>query len=240
MNALVAQWYDSKSLEVDDTDGKAKNVTAEMIYVYFLGFVYELTPNQIDQHLMQELIKNIPGIQQSSLPSKITPDLITSSVETYNCSKFKDEYGIDFPIKPSSSKEKRWRVFFEFPSWVPSDDAIQKSVTENLFGPDDTKNKVIKHGKQADVYNFIVDSIKYYSGTDYPKSNNQWHSGTKKDDIPYKVEDMDWILDVRTSWVFANGKMTEDGSGGETIERLYVSLLLNITAEKYEEKGDDV
>lgn len=240
MNALVVQWYDSKSLEVDDTDGKAKNVTVEMIYMYFLGVVYELTPNQIEQDLMQELIKNIPGIKQSLLPSKITPDLITSSVETYNCSKFKDEYGIDFPTKASSHTEKRWRVFLEFPSWMPSDDAIQKSVTKNLFGPDDTKDQEIKHGKQADVYNFIVDSIKYYSGTDYPKSNNQWYSRTKKDSLPYKVKDVDWILDVRTSWAFANGKMTEDGDGGETAQRFYVSLLLHITVEKDDEEGEDV
>ncbi|KAG2339390.1 hypothetical protein BDR05DRAFT_620547 [Suillus weaverae] len=135
MNALVVQWYDSKSLEIDDTDGKKKDVTVEMIYLYFLGVVYELAHDKIDQDLRQKLSKNIPNITLSSLPSKITPTQFRTYVETYNRSKFKADYGIDFPIAGTagSKKEKHWSVFFEFPSWGPSDDAIKEAVGRKLF-----------------------------------------------------------------------------------------------------------
>ena len=49
----------------------------------------------------------------------------------------------------------------------------------------------------------------------------------KEDKIPYIPNDnTNWTLDVRTSWAFANGKLLEDGDGGEHIECFCLSLLL--------------
>jgi hypothetical protein len=93
--------------------------------------------------------------------------------------------------------------------------------------PDATKDEEIKHGKQADVYNFIVTTFEDYSGSSYTKTDNEWYNETKEDKIPYVPNDnTNWTLDVRTSWAFANGKLSEDGDGGEHIERFCLSLLL--------------
>ena len=128
-----------------------------------------------------------------------------SYVETYNASKFHEAYGIYFPDVgiAATSNEKHWRAFFEFSSWDPGDHDVKKAFTLELFGyilyppshirfiiaishrPDATKDVEIKHGLQADVYNFIVTAFEDYSGTDYTKDDNEWYNETKQDNFPY-------------------------------------------------------
>ena len=91
--------------------------------------------------------------------------------------------------------------------------------------PNATKDKEIKH-RQADMYNFIVTTFEDYSGSSYTKTDNEWYNKMKEDKIPYIPNNMNWTLDVRTSWAFANGKLSEDGDGGEHIECFCLSLLL--------------
>ena len=76
--------------------------------------------------------------------------------------------------------------------------------------PDVTKDEEIKHGLQADVYNFIVTAFEDYSDTDYTKDDNEWYNQAKRNNFPYTPKDgTNWTTDVRTSWAFANGKMGE-------------------------------
>jgi hypothetical protein len=97
-----------------------------------------------------------------------------------------------------------------------------------LYRPDATKDEQIKQGKQEDVYNHIVNAFKDFSGSTYNKETNQWYNQTKQWNLPYtaKKDGTNWIMDVRTSYVYANGKMTEDGEGGSSIQRFNLSLLL--------------
>ncbi|KAF8882626.1 hypothetical protein CPB84DRAFT_1750862 [Gymnopilus junonius] len=197
INALVAYYSSSMVIAVA---GQAE--TVDMIYMYFFGVVYELQPTNIVQDMQQSLCKNIPGI---NLYAFHFPD---------------DDSGI-------TSNIKYWRAFFEFMNFDPGVSEIQDKVEEQVFGPDNTIDLEIRHGLQKKVYNFMVKTFKNLAGPSYPKEDNEWYSLRKQNNFPY-ISDTgsDWEMQVRTSWVYANAKVTETARGRETVEHFYLSLLL--------------
>jgi hypothetical protein len=238
INALIAYYSKSATITV-----AGKQVTVDMIYLYFFGLVYELEPDPIVQDMTRTLCQNIPGISQGAIPKHITPTQLTGFVETFNVSKFDKEYGFHFPDDEShiTPKIKYWRAFFEFNTYNPSLADIKDKVEKQIFGPDPTEDEEIKHDLQKTVYNWIVDHFADFAGTSYAKDDNEWYNQVKKNNFTYKGKKQDtWDLEARTSWAYANATITEDIRGGETIKYFYLSFLMYVTAEVEDDSDSDV
>ncbi|KAF8894183.1 hypothetical protein CPB84DRAFT_1848523 [Gymnopilus junonius] len=238
INALMAYYSSSATIIVEN-----KDVTVDMIYVYFFGIVYELQPDPIIQDMTRSLCKNIPGISPNEIPKHITPTQLTNFIEKFNVAGFDKQYGFHFPDDDTgmTPKIKYWRAFFEFQTHNPLRSDIEDKIEKQIFGPDDKVDEEIKHHLQKSVYDFMVNYFADVSGTAYPKTDNEWYSIRKQNSFSYEGhKNSNWDLQARTSWAYANAKMTEDGQGGETVQYFYLSLLLYITADEDEESDSDV
>jgi len=236
LDAILDAWYGSQTISINNQD-----VLVEMIYVYFQGIVYEMEEDPIIQDMKQVIVKNIPGVNQGTIPAKITPTQLNDYIRTWNMSNFARVNGFSYPATPSTDAHvNHWEGVFEFKTWNPLKSDIMTQIEGQIFGPDDTVDAKIHHGLQKAVYDYLVTWFAQYAGPDETKDENEWYNHTRTNTFQYTPKTDKWDLDIATSFAFSNATMVEDGRGDEPIYYFYLDLLVYASTKKDESSSSDV
>jgi len=210
----------------DDTtvvDSKKNQIAVTIRYIYFIGLIHECKPDSLVADLFKNLCDAIPG---NNTDTDLTGKTLSDELKSYTTSGWKTAFDFDFGTDPpdaiSGNKFKVVNLLFSWPD-TPTTDEVQDKLDHVWYKKGETK--VFTHCGD-DIYDHLVDQISYFAGSKTVKENCVWQQDSYTEQYTFTASDKTTkYVKEYSLYTFADGKVTEDGRGGESLEEFAFSYL---------------